>query len=314
MNPGTCSVHHDEIPDIQGTPYPLPQCVPSTPAHLSALVQNMRDWGSKSVTTVPLPHMLHDIHNGWLKSRPTSSPNMSLSIKLHLPSYKQIGLPAPQFSRKITNPTRSAKTPSTMDTGAQMNVGPVSLLTDLGIKPDTILPLQSRIEGASSEPISLLGGIVVEVSGTTATGKCISTLQLLYISKSVKHLYMSLDACIALQVVPEQFPLLGSCSPETGVSAAISAQDTPYTPQKCTNTGVLQPGTPPCSCPTRCLPPTDKPVLPCAATTENLPILKRYILERFAPSAFNTCQRQTLPLMKGSPPLNIHMLTSMPGQ
>ena len=42
------SNHHEEITDIVMTPYPLPQCIPSTPAHLSALVQNMRDWGSPS--------------------------------------------------------------------------------------------------------------------------------------------------------------------------------------------------------------------------------------------------------------------------
>ena len=47
-------------------PYPLPQCVPTTPDHLSALVQNMKDWGSYKVNTVPLPHMLHDIHRGFL--------------------------------------------------------------------------------------------------------------------------------------------------------------------------------------------------------------------------------------------------------
>ena len=57
-----------------------------------------------------------------------------------------------------------------------MNVGPESLLTDLGIHPETILPLQCRIEGASSEPISLLGGLVVKVSVISASGKCISTL------------------------------------------------------------------------------------------------------------------------------------------
>ena len=62
------SVPHDEVPEAHGTPYPLPQCVPSTPGHLLALVQNMKDWGSTSVKTVPLPHMLHDIHKGWLKT------------------------------------------------------------------------------------------------------------------------------------------------------------------------------------------------------------------------------------------------------
>ena len=55
---------------------------------------------------------------------------MSLSIELHLPSYKQIGLPVLKFYRKISNPTRSVKSPATMDTGAQMNVGRDSILTD----------------------------------------------------------------------------------------------------------------------------------------------------------------------------------------
>ena len=101
-------------------PYPLPQFVPTTPAHLSALVQNMKDWGSNTVNTVPLPHMLHDIHRGWLKSNPSKTPNLSLTIKLHLPSYTQLGLTIPTFKRRLSNPTRSAKAASVMDTGAQM--------------------------------------------------------------------------------------------------------------------------------------------------------------------------------------------------
>ena len=200
-----------------------------------------------------------------------------------------------------------------MDSGAQMNVCPETYLSELNIQPDSIFRLQARIEGASSEPITLIGGIIVEISGESDSGQVISTLQLMYVSKAVKQVYLSLDACVGLQVVPQDFPKIGSCPPTISnhleaINATISrmegmsAQHT-----KCTNTGVTQPGTEQCSCPNRALPPTSPVQLPCAATEENLPKLKQYILDRFATSAFNTCQRQPLPLMEGSPPLRLHI-------
>ena len=293
------------LPD-RTMPYPLPQSIPTTPLHLAALVQEMRTWGTTSVRTVPLPHMLHDIHQGWVKSRPLRNPDLSLTIKLHLPSYRQLGLAPPTFSRRLRNPTRSTTTPSVMDTGAQMAVCPVSTLTDLGIHQDTILPLQSKMEGASSEPISLLGGLLVEITGKTADGEEISCLQLMYVSTAVKRVYMSQDVCIKLQVVPHNFPLVGSCPPMSP-SSSVCAVGAPSSPIKCTNTGVIMPGTEECKCPVRSLPPTEKPNLPCQPTVSNLPILKEYILNRFSSSAFNICQKQPLPLMTGSPPLRLHV-------
>ena len=295
-------------PNTPILPYPLPQHIPTTPAHLASLVQDMHSWGSKTVNTVPLPHMLHDIHEGWYKSRPSRNPDLSLTIQLHLPSYRELGLTAPTFRRKLNNPTRATRTPSNMDTGAQMTVCPVSTLTELGIQHDTILPLQSRIEGASSEPIALLGGIMVEVTGRTPDGRReLSCLQMMYVSRAVKRVYMSKDACIQLQVVPDNFPVVGSCSPDTDSRpySHVSAVTSSLT--KCTNTGLIQPGTEECKCPARSLPPQDPPTLPCKPTPENLPILKDYILNRYAASAFNVCQKQPLPLMKGSPPLRLHV-------
>ena len=302
------TVHQPFQPD-QTIPYPLPQPIPTSPLHIAALVQEMKTWGSKSVRTVPLPHMLHDVHQGWVKSRPLRNPDTPLTIKLHLQSYRQLKLAPPTFSRKTKNSTRSTNTPSVMDTGAQMTVCPVSTLSDLGINPDTILPLQSKMEGASSEPISLLGGILVEITGSTPDGQHISCLQLMYVSRAVKRVYMSLDVCIKLQAVPQTFPLVGSCPsvPPDDHPPSLSAMGP--TPQltKCTNTGVLMPGTEECKCPVRSLPPTNTPTLPCEPTVANLPILKEYILNRFSSSAFNTCQRQPLPLMTGSPALRLHV-------
>jgi hypothetical protein len=55
------------------------------------------------------------------------------------------------------------------------------------------------------------------------------------------------------------------------------------------------------------LPPTEKALLPCDPTIENLSILKQFILDRFSSSAFNVCEHQSLPLMSGSEPLRLHV-------
>ena len=287
--------------------------IPTQPAHLAAMVQDMKESGSQSVKTIPLPHMLHHVHAGWVKSKPKQSPSVLVNIRLHIPSYKSLGLQTPTVFKGRQRRPKSVTKSSVMDSGAQMNVCPDTFLSELNIQPDSIFPLQARIEGASSEPITLTGGIIVEISGENDSGQVISTLQLMYVSKAVKHVYLSLDACVGLQVVPQNFPKIGSCPPTpakhlAAINATISRiEAVPAQHTKCTNTGVIQPGTEQCSCPNRALPPTSSPKLPCAATEENLPKLKQYILDRFAASAFNTCQRQPLPLMEGSPPLRLHV-------
>ena len=101
-------------------------------------------------------------------------------------------------------------------------------------------------------------------------------------------IYLSEDACISLGYVPESF----SQEPQV---AAVN--------MKCQNSGV-GPNTC-CQCPKRTLPPTDEPELPCDPVKENLPILKQFILDHYASSAFNTCERQPLPLMDQSPALRL---------
>ena len=130
-----------------------------------------------------------------------------------------------------------------------MTVCPASTLTDLGIHQENLLPFQSKMEGAASEPISLLGGLLVEITGKTADGREISCLQLTYVSSAVKRVYMSQDVCIKLQVVPHNFPLVGSCTPTLPTSPSMCAVGTLFSPIKCTNTGVIMPGTEECKCP-----------------------------------------------------------------
>ena len=72
------------------------------------------------------------------------------------------------------------------DTGAQMCVAPESIIHGLGIDTNRLFPVQAKIEGASTEPIKLLGGVLLEITATLQNGEMVSTLQLVYVSKVSK--------------------------------------------------------------------------------------------------------------------------------
>ena len=60
-----------------------------------------------------------------------------------------------------------------------------------------------------------------------------------------------------------------------------------------------------CSCPIRELPPKAPESCPFPPTHENLGRLEAWIRDRYRSSTFNTCNCQPLPMMKGSPPLEL---------
>ena len=62
-----------------------------------------------------------------------------------------------------------------------------------------------------------------------------------------------------------------------------------------------------CKCPTRSLPPANPKKIPFPPTEENMEKLKEWIQVHFKASAFNNCSHQKLPLVKGSPLLELHL-------
>ena len=305
----------------ESIPIPLDMEPPSRLAHLSPIVNKLRAANNGPVTTVPLPHIVHDTLQGWYESRPRSSPTYNVEFSLHSKSYADLGLNLPIRSSKKTRSDKLARDRAIFDTGAQMNVTHVALLKSLGINQSNIFPIKSKVGGPSGEPITILGGVILKITATNHDGtKKLSTVQLFYVSTVVQETYLSLETCIALGTVPRNFPSIGEFDGTAVLNMvnSINAAHDPVSEQTmsepglppCSNTGLVQPGDKadkPCSCPNRTLPPTDKPVLPCEPTPENLPRLKQYILDRFASSAFNTCEYQEIPLMNGSPPLRLHV-------
>lgn len=273
--------------------------LPTSPQDILPILAYLRT-NDGPVTTLPLPHHVHEAVSGWHPSRPKDSPTITAQFSLDRPSYAQLGLNLPRFRHAGSNFGRSTDKPSICDTGAQLMVVPTSMLDSLNIKPDSIFPLETTINGASEVPIMVEGGLLLKVTARNShTGAVRYSHQLAYVSKHVRSVYLSLTACIDLDLVPRNFPEVGSCN--TTDPASVCPVTSPM-PQPCINDGVVDS---PCSCPTRQLPPPSQPQLPCSPTRDNLPTLKQYILQRYSSSAFNCCEKQTLPLMDSSPPLRI---------
>ena len=145
---------------------------------------------------------------------------------------------------------------------------------------------------------------------------------MVYWAKNVSRNYLPMSAMKAMGLVSHNFPSLHqtprSRPSQLAASESRGVRPPPAEPRTvpdtrevglppCSNSGVLLPDDKPCSCPKRTLPPSSPATLPCAPTEENLPRIKQFILDRYAASSFNVCEHQPLPLLKGSPPLQLHV-------
>ena len=291
----------------------------STPENAAPLIQALRESTLAPVTTLPIPHyVFNEQEQLWKQTPPSPPPVITVSASLDRSAYGQLKLNPPRFTKRAgAGHARGRR--ATTDTGAMLCVINVSELLAMGIKADTIFSVATNVNTVTKASVDLIGGIfLVFTSSNKATGEIRHTRQLCYVSKTVPGIYLSEDACIALGCVPPTFPSVGECdssptSPQaagvtvaTPASASVAANSSaPASLPPCENTGVLGPHQLPCKCPKRAPPPTTPPVLPCEPTVENLPIIKKYILERYSSSAFNCCEQQVLPLMSDAPPLRL---------
>ena len=136
------------------------------------------------VTTLPLPHHVHDTVKGWLQTRPKYSPMIPVQFSVDRPAYSSLGVNLPRFSNNGHNPGRYNQKSAIADTGAQLTIVPLILLQNLKVKPETIFPLQTKVNGASSVPIMVEGGILLKIIACSSeTGQTKVTHQLAYVSR-----------------------------------------------------------------------------------------------------------------------------------
>ena len=152
---------------------------PASVEDLSVGVHYLRQTKDGPVTTLPLPHYVHDLIEGWIQTKPSPSPTLQVTFSVDRQAYAELTLPMPKLAAGH-HPGRCGPIPSVCDTGAQLTVIPQSLLSTLRVKPETIFPVQTKINGVANSPLLVNGGILLTISAyhstteTTYSGVCIS--------------------------------------------------------------------------------------------------------------------------------------------
>ena len=196
----------------------------------------------------------------------------------------------------------STSTAGIADTGAQSNVWGMKDYLEAGFTQSNLQTVKLNLTAANKESIPISGGFLAHIEGDRPNGEIIDCKAMIYVSEAVSGLFLSLDTLILLRVVCEHFPVIGpcgECDAVHGSSNAISSSE--FTRE--VNLGCINN---PCDCPVRSSVPNRPKSLPFEPTPDNIPLMKKWLLDHFSSSTFNTCPHQPLQEMNG-PPIEIHM-------
>ena len=117
---------------------------------------------------------------------------------------------------------------------------------------------------------------------------------------------------LSLGIVGEDFPAVGiaDTQPQRGdASTGVTCETSSLSATRELGAGCVHPSdssSEPCSCPQRTEPPPRPSELPFTPTLENNGRMRKWLLERYATSTFNTCPHRPLSCMEG-PPVEIHV-------
>ena len=190
------------------------------------------------------------------------------------PNIEQIDATlTPKFENKGN---RSVSTSIFPDSGASICLGGPDHLEILNVPQKDLIPCKKGISAVGGSRLHCLGWLPVEF---TVQGH--KTTQPLFICENVDRIYFSKEACLAVTILPPSFP-----------NPMYSRQDTSQV------SGITKESLP------RTNPPEKPNKIPYAPTPENIPKLKKYLLDKFATSTFN--KSAPFPSMKTTP-AHIHL-------
>ena len=229
--------------------------------------------------------MYDNLTNTWKKGQSKPQPTINLQITALAADFSDHGQPQMKMDASI----KPITFPVLADTGCQSCLAGRNLLNSLGLTTKDVIPVKTKMRNASSEHIKLLGAIFLNLTGTDANNRKISTKQMTYITDCTTTFFLSREACADLGIISKTFPMIGDVfqiQPAEVHHLSTATNPTDHTA--------------PCGCPKRTTPPLP-PEPPVPATDSNRQILQDFLLNYFGPSTFNTCEHQPLPRMTGPP-------------
>ena len=242
-----------------------------------------------------LNHVGVNSFSRWANVKIEDHPVVQITIKPEIQGYKELN-----WDIKLPRKVKELSSSALVDTGAQMVVIGIDHVHKMGMCKSNLIPVKLRIKAANSGGLKLLGGVLVEIMGRSSTGVIRTSRQIAYVAEGITKIFLSKQASKDLGIIGNGFPAIDAFGIEM-----IKNKDLDETNREINDFKVCSGLTDDCKCPDRTLPPPMPTECPFPPTIENIDRLEGWIRARYKGSTFNTCQTQPLPLMSGSPPLEL---------
>ena len=193
------------------------------------------------------------------------------------------------------------------DTGSQPNIWGRKDFLKAGLSVSMLEDVNLTIKAANQEPLHIIGAFRAEFEGDAPDNTTISCQAMVFVSSSISGMYIGLDTLIDLEIISRDFPYVGSCSVNS-LSLYPTPTEISESSSRLVNSGCpkIDNSSSRCNCPLRSAVPERPKTLPFKPVPENNVAMKKWLLEFFGSSTFNTCPHRPLQEMEG-PPIEIHV-------
>lgn len=234
----------------------------------------------KHEAAIVLDHHIFDSTAGWVRRSAWKQPTLRLTSRPCIEMYSKL---------KSTIPTVvSTVIDGIADTGAQVCLWSLSDFYKAGYKKKELIKVKQKIAAANREPIEIVGAVFLSVESNS-----FKTNLMAFVTPDINGFYLSRQVLTELYVIPKSFPTAGDAKPGTNVKEEVHDVS-----------AVID--NPSCGCLPRQPPPERPAKIPFPCNIENIPKMRKWLLDTFASSTFNKCPHQPLPFIKANP-ITLHV-------
>ncbi|KAF3838964.1 hypothetical protein F7725_017681 [Dissostichus mawsoni] len=135
----------------------------------------------------------------WRRARLSDHPRALITISMDMP----VGLRDGTSNRGSAD---GARISAVADKGAQLDLWSLEEFLACGFVRDDLRPVSLSLSAANRSPIAIEGAFFARLSTTCGGGRVTSCRSMVYVSSSVRAMYLSYESLLNLSLLPVNFP------------------------------------------------------------------------------------------------------------
>ena len=116
---------------------------------------------------------------GWIERPVKGQPTITLQARIVPSGYAHFGY-------RFTKPARTCQLRAITDTGCQSTIMNLEQVHKMGYKKSDLIPTQLRMQAIDTNPIEIIGAIIIRLSGFDIQENSHETTQICYVSNKIK--------------------------------------------------------------------------------------------------------------------------------